>query len=173
MFSKPQFTNKEIANLHQAYLEAVYEVYYCFRYSDRNKAYAKRGLESTDVASQRRECLQTIRLFIDRFNPELDLILKKYNCTTWTLITAFNPYSQHLSAAENLLRHQSLIEYLEPLNLNILNAVGRDKDGIWTPEQSIFVMEIELENAIAIGNKFQQNAIVFGELGTLGKLLWL
>lgn len=146
MFSKPQFTEKEIDDLQIAYEEAVYEVYY-------------KG--------------ETIRLFVNQHNPNLDFLLKKYNCATWAVITAFNPYSQCLSTAENQQRHQSLIEYLEPLNLNILDAVGKDKNGVWTPETSIFIMGIKLESAIALGKKFQQNAIVFGRLGILGKLLWL
>lgn len=146
MFFKPQLTVKEKADLDRAYRDAIYEVYY----RDRK-----------------------IQLFIDRFNPQLDLILKKYHCSSWALITACNPYSQCLSAVENQQRHQELIELLRQFNLTFFDAVGRDKDGAWTPEQSIFVIGIELEKAIAIGNKFQQNAIVFGELAERSQLIWL
>ena len=146
MFSKPQFTAKEIADLYSSYQDAVYEVYY------------------GDL---------TIQLFIDRSNSKLDLILKKYHCTTWALITAFNPYSQCLSAAENQQRHQNLIELMRSYNLTFFDAVGKDKDSVWTPEQSIFIVGIELKQAIGVGNRFQQNAIVFGELEKASKLLWL
>ena len=146
MFSKPQFTEKEIADLHQAYGEAIYEVYY-------------NG--------------ETIQLLINRLNPKLDIILEEYHCTTWALVTAFNPYSQCLSTAENQQRHQSLIELVRSQNLAFIDAVGKDQDEVWTPERSIFIMGIELQSAIALGNRFQQNAIVFGELGKLSKIGWL
>ena len=146
MFSKPQFTAKEIAALYSFYQDAVYEVYY------------------GDL---------TIQLFIDRSNSKLDLILKRYNCNAWALITAFNPYSQCLSAAENQQRHQNLIELIRSHNLTFFDAVGKDKDGVWTPEQSIFIVGINLKQAIAIGNRFQQNAIVYGELEKRSQLVWL
>ena len=146
MFSKPQLTAKEKADLNRAYQDAVYEVYY----------YG-----------------QTIQLFIDRPNPQLDLILKKYDVTNWALITAFNPYSQCLSPAKNQQRHQKLITLVQQLNLTFFNAVGKDKDGAWIPEQSIFGIGIELKQAIAIGHKFEQNAIVLGKLCQSSKLLWL
>ena len=146
MFSKPQFTAQEKANLDRAYRDAIYQVY-CHG--------------------------QIIQLFIDRFNSELDLILKKYDVTSWALITAYNPYSQCLSAAENQQRHQNLIELMRSYNLTFFDAVGKDKDSVWTPEQSIFIVGIELKQAIGVGNRFQQNAIVFGELEKASKLLWL
>ncbi|MEM8829679.1 MAG: DUF3293 domain-containing protein [Cyanobacteria bacterium P01_G01_bin.19] len=146
MFSQPQFTQKEIADLEQAYRDAVYGVYY---YE------------------------QTIQLLIDRLSPKLDFILTKHHSTTWALITAHNPYSQCLSPAENQQRHQDLVELLRSHNLTFFNAIGKDKDDLWTPEQSIFIVGIELEKAISIGNKFQQNAIVVGEWGQRSKLIWL
>ena len=146
MFYKPQFTAREIADLDRTYQDAIYEVYY----GDR-----------------------TIQLFIDRPNSKLDLILKKHDVTSWALITAFNPYSQCLSATENKQRHQSLIKLVQSLNLTFFDALGKDKDGAWTPEQSIFIIGINLDRAIAIGRKFQQNAIVFGELEKRSQLVWL
>ncbi|MCC0177212.1 DUF3293 domain-containing protein [Waterburya agarophytonicola K14] len=144
--SKPQFTEKEIDDLHQAYQDAVYEVYY-------NQ--------------------KIIRLSIDCHNRELDFILEEYNCTTWALITAYNPYSQSLSAAENKQRDQSLIELLRWQSLAFLDAVGKDRDGVWLPEKSVFILGIEEDKAIAIGHRFQQNAIVFGELSKPPQLIWL
>lgn len=144
--SKPQFTEKEIADLQEAYEKAIYEVYY-------------QG--------------ETIQLSIGKHNPNLDRILKEHSCTTWALITAFNPYSQCLSAVENQQRHQNLIELARSQNMTYFDAVGKDKDGLWTPEQSIFIVGIELESAIALGNRFEQNAIVCGKLNKTVKLLWL
>ena len=146
MFSKPQFTEKEIADLQEAYQDAVYKVYYDH---------------------------ETIQLSIGQYNRRLDLVLEKYECTTWALMTAFNPYSQCLSAIENQQRHQDLFELVRSLGLIMFDAVGKDKDGVWTPEKSLFILNIERDQAIAIGQKLQQNAIVFGELKDAPRLVWL
>ncbi len=118
--SKPKFTKREIANLHSSYRSAIYEVYH----------------EE-----------ETIQLSIGQHNPNLDRLLEEYDRHTGALITAFNPYSQCLSAAENEQRHRSLIKYLEPLKLTIFDAVGKDQDGVWTPEQSVFILGVELVDA--------------------------
>lgn len=116
---------------------------------------------------------QIIQLHIGEYSRQLDRLLKKHNCTTWTIITAFNPYSKCLSEAENQQRHQSLIKFLQPLQLTIIDALGRDKSGIWTPEKSLFILGIDRLKAIAIGQNFEQNAIVYGELGKPPELQWL
>jgi hypothetical protein len=146
IMSQPRFTQQEIADLQIAYQEAIYEVYL--------------GKE-------------TIKLFIDKHNLVLDRLLKTYDCYTWALITAHNPYSQCLSALENQQRHQSLIEFVPALNLTIFDAVGKAKNSAWTPEQSILIVGIKLAEAIALGQQFQQNAIVYGELGQSTQLIWL
>ena len=143
---KPKFSAVEIASLHSAYQQTVYEVY-CDR--------------------------QTIKLYIGKYNLQLERLLKNYNAKTWSLITAFNPYSQCLPQAENLQRHQALIEYLQPLPFTIVDACGKDKRGDWIPETSLFIIGISLSQARKTGLKFEQNAIVYGELGKPAELQWL
>lgn len=143
---KPQFSAAEIASLQTAYQQAIYEVYY-----DREK----------------------IQLRIGKNNPQLERLLKDCHCTTWALITAFNPYSQCLSEIENLQRHQSLIEYLQPLQFTMFDALGKDDNGDWIPEKSIIIVGINLTQAREIGLRFEQNAIVYGELGKPPELQWL
>lgn len=143
---KPKFSAAKIASLHIAYRQAVYEIY-----RDR----------------------QIIKLYIGKYNLQLEHLLNNYNAKTWSLITAFNPYSQCLSQAENLQRHQELIEYLQPLPFTIFDACGKDKRGDWIPEQSLFIMGINFRQAREIGRKFEQNAIVCGKLGKPAQLQWL
>ena len=140
-----KYTADEITALQTAYEQAIYEVY--------------NGKE-------------TIALRIGHCCPKLDALMIQQGFNTWALITAYNPYSQSLSAPENQQRHQKLVEYLQ-LKLTYLPAVGRDTDGIWTPEQSLCIFDVELQQAIAIGQKFDQNAIVYGELNQQIELVWL
>ena len=144
--SPPQFTQAQIASLQTAYEQAIYEVY-----------------NGED----------TIRLSIGECCPELDRIISTEDCPGWAVITACNPYSQCLSEAENRQRHQKLLKYLSGLQFTSLSAVGKDKYDVWTPEQSLLIFGLNRPQAIAIGRKFQQNAIVYGELNQPAELLWV
>ena len=132
--------------LQAAYEQAIYEVY--------------SGVEE-------------IRVRIGQCCPQLDTLTIQKGVNSWALVTAYNPHSQCLSASENQQRHQQLIEYLQELKLSYLPAVGKDAKGIWTPEVSLCIFDLELEQAIAIGQKFSQNAIVYGELNEPVELVWL
>ena len=143
---RPEFSTVEIDRLHAAYQQAVYEV---------------------DCGTEKFE------LRIGRYSFRLEQLLNKYKFDTWALITAFNPYSQCLSATTNLLRHQKLIDYLRLLPFKIFDAWGKDEAGIWTPEKSVLIMGIPRIQAKEIGRKLEQNAIVYGEAKKTPELLWL
>jgi hypothetical protein len=132
--------------LKRAYEQAIYEVYY--------------GQE-------------TLKIYIGKRCPPIDDLIVRGNLSTWALITAANPYSQPLSELENQQRHHQLIKHLEKLKLSWLPALGKDLKEIWTPEQSLLIFGIERSLAIAIGRKFEQNAIVYGKLNHAAELQWL
>jgi hypothetical protein len=136
----------KIAALRIAYEQAIYEVYY--------------GQE-------------TIQINIGENCPSLDCLIAQSDYPTWALITAANPYSQPLSARENQRRHQRLFKHLKGLQLPLIPAVGKDKSGVWTPEPSWLILGITRADVIAIGRKFEQNAIVYGELNQAAELQWL
>ena len=117
--------------------------------------------------------VETIAIRIGHCCLKLDALMLQKGANSWALITAYNPHSQCLSAQENLQRHQQLIKYLKELGLPYLPGVGKDAKGIWTPEVSLCIFGLELERAIAIGQKFSQNAIVYGELNKPVELVWL
>jgi hypothetical protein len=158
MHDRAKLAKAEIAALKIAYEQAIYEVYY--------------GEE-------------TLEVYIGKCCPPLDYLITQGDYPkgyaersltdrfTWALITASNPYSQPLSKLENQQRYHQLIEHLQELQLPWLEALGKDRTGIWTPEQSLLILGIERSQAIAIGRKFAQNAIVFGELHQPAELQWL
>lgn len=137
---------EEITNLDRAYRSAIYEVY---------------------------TGKKTIQLSIAKNNPQIDLLLSQCDRSSWAFVTAHNPHSQCLSLAENQQRHQSLIRLLKTHDFILFDGAGKDKDGLWIPEISILILGIQLEYAIALGKQFQQNAIVYGELGKISQLLWM
>jgi hypothetical protein len=95
-------------------------------------------------------------------NHELNNFVSSFNKKTWAYITAFNPFSKSLSKEENLKRHEELKVKIASYKFFEGEGVGEDKT--WEPETSYLVVGISHEEAIAIGNFFEQNAIVIGDI---------
>lgn len=138
-------TPDEVAILQIAYEQAIYEVYL-------NR--------------------KTIQFRISDRCLAIDSLISQHGVDSWALITAYNPYSQCLSERNNQQRHQKLIEQIEGLQLAYLDAAGKDPGEIWQPELSLFILGISRDIAIAIGRKFQQNAIVYGQIQQPVELIW-
>ncbi|MEO1392227.1 MAG: DUF3293 domain-containing protein [Cyanobacteria bacterium J06634_5] len=139
-------SSKPKVSLEAAYTQAVYEVF----------------IDST-----------TLTLQINQASAALNQYLHHYQKSTWTLITADNPYSRLLSDAENHQRHCQLLAVVEPLCLPTFDAVGRDRTGHWKPEKSLCIFGISQVKAMELGSYFNQNAILYGELESPAQLLWL
>jgi hypothetical protein len=101
-------------------------------------------------------------------NQELNNLVHTLNKTTWAYITAFNPFSKSLSKEENLKRHKELKDKIASYKFFEGEGVGEDKT--WEPEISFLVVGISPEEAIAIGNFFEQNAIVMGDINGVPEL---
>lgn len=140
-----QFTQSTLAALDAAYRQTLYEVF-----SDKG----------------------VIQLRVDVKSPPLDQLLQQYQQTTWALITACNPYSQPLSALENRNRNRTLAADLEKLGLPLLKALGRDETDQWPAEESLFIVGLNRVDAVYMGQKFSQNALLYGERGNPPELLW-
>lgn len=112
-----------------------------------------------------------IDIYLKKVNAELNSFLKDHNFTSWCFITAWNPFSIALSLEKNnelnALLEADLKEY------NIYPAEGKDTLGDWPPEISFFVGNISREMAIFLGEKYEQNAIVFGTVDELPELIIL
>ena len=108
---------------------------------------------------------------IDKINDNLNQLLKKYSSTEWAFITAFNPYSKVLTQDENIERHNGLKELTN--GYIIFEGHGVGEDPTWEPELSLLIIGITKEDAILIGNRFEQNAIVIGKVNSAPELLIL
>ena len=104
-------------------------------------------------------------------NQLLNDLLQQHHCAAWTYVTAWNPFSKTQSDEINQLRNKELKEDLQDYILFDGEGVGQDPK--WKPEQSFLVLGISKEKAIALGNKYKQHAIVFGEINKTAELLWL
>lgn len=114
---------------------------------------------------------QDIVIEINKFNDKLNELLHKYNSTEWAFITAFNPYSKVLTQDENIERHNELKELTTSYIIFEGHGVGDDPK--WEPELSLFIIGITKADAILVGEKFEQNAIVCGEINSTPELIIL
>lgn len=103
--------------------------------------------------------------------PELDALLKRYDQTNWAYVTAFNPFSELLTAEENEERHKQLNKRLKEYLSFEGEGVGTDP--AWKPERSFLILGIFEIDAGKFGEDFQQNAIVVGQLNKVAKLMLL
>ena len=88
----------------------------------------------------------------------------------FALITAHNPRSEVLREAENVRRHKELVSLVTQLGLESCCAVGKSPDSSWQ-EESLAIFDLRLERALALGRRFEQNALLYGEADKVG-LAW-
>ena len=113
----------------------------------------------------------TITINIGENSDLLNNLLLKHRVEEWAYITPFNPYSKELSEEQNEQRYKELKNKI--VNYKYFEGEGVGKDPSWKPENSFLILGISKENAIEIGNHFEQNAIVYGAINQLPELLVL
>ena len=112
----------------------------------------------------------TLHIRADQLNPTLDQFLKTQK--TWAYITAWNPNSEPLSAEENTQRNQQLIESLQAIKYTFYHGKGVPDIGDWQPEESFLVLDISKKQAIEIGRRYGQKAILWGQKGGVAELIF-
>lgn len=112
-----------------------------------------------------------VLLGVGQANPELDLLLESFGATVAALITAANPRSSRLTAAENASRHEQLLARL-PAGIRVLPTVAQDPRGQWPDEHGILVFGLAPGEAIDLARAFGQYAILWCSAGEPVQLLW-
>ena len=102
-----------------------------------------------------------IDIYLEKENEALQSFLKEESFDSWCFITAWNPFSNALSAEENKALNKKLEADL--IKYDVFPGAGKDTLGKWSPEISFFVGNISKEQAMFLGKKYEQNAIVFGD----------
>lgn len=122
-------------DLHAAYHAAVYEVAPPQGAPVRFQA----GVPSTDV----------------------DALLDERQCSQAVFVTAFNPRSVALCAAENAAAHENLRNDLVARGHAFLPGRGLDPTGVWPPEPSFFVLGLDRAAGAALAQAYGQYAFVY------------
>lgn len=112
-----------------------------------------------------------LELRIGEQHPWLDHLLANRGLVHYAYLTAANPASRPLPAAENAQRMDALEEELS--GFVFLRGAAHADDGAWEPEPSLLVLGLSLEDASEIGRRYGQNAILVGMRGGSPTLVWL
>lgn len=110
---------------------------------------------------------------VGEVNRSFEAWLSEHHFKTCVFITAWNPASRMLSKTENLLRNNNLKTDLIKTSRQVLPALHLAGAGDWPPEESFWAGDISAENAILLGRKYGQNAIVWWEKDGMPELWWL
>src|SRR5260221_2603498 len=102
----------------------------------------------------------------------LDELIRNEGATTAAFITAANPRGDPRSTEENGVANAALQNFVATAGYPHYWGEGRDPFGSWS-EPSFLVIGIYRANAEALAQLFEQNAIVFCELGKAPELILL
>jgi len=102
----------------------------------------------------------------------LDELIGAEGATSAAFVTAANPRGEQRSDTENGVANAALQSFVAAAGYPHYWGEGRDPYGSWA-EPSFLVIGIYRANAEALGQLFEQNAIVFCELGRAPELILL
>lgn len=100
-------------------------------------------------------------------------LLKAAGADGGAFITAENPFSQPLTFDENKARQDRLREDLAVLGTLIIDGAGQGEDPSWPAEASYSAIGISRDQACELGQKYEQNAIVWIDATGTGELILL
>lgn len=107
---------------------------------------------------------------VGQIPPIPDHLFANSGLHTWAFVTAWNPWSRPLDSTQNQQRHLSLTKACE--SFTTFDAWGIPSDDNWEPEQSLLIVGISKQQALELGKRFGQHAIVFGDKGQPATLLF-
>ena len=111
-----------------------------------------------------------IVLRIGEPSSALDELIGDEGAASAAFITAANPRGEKRSDNENGVANAALQSFVAAAGYPHYWGEGRDPDGGWK-EPSFLVIGIYRSNAEALGQLFEQNAIVFAEKGGAPELI--
>jgi hypothetical protein len=112
-------------------------------------------------------------LRIDVPSPELLALHRRHQVSASAFITAWNPHSRRVDAEENAARQQALADALRASGFACLPGIGQHPSGDWPGEDSLLALGPTLDEAQALGDQFEQNAIVWAGDDAVPRLILL
>lgn len=108
---------------------------------------------------------------IDRRNPEAEAWLAGRGVAGAGFVSADNPRSRLVPAAENDAARQRLAEAVRGRGFDAVPHTGAGLDGAWPPEQGLLVLDIPVADLTVLAEELGQNAIVWFAPGQPARLV--
>ena len=99
--------------------------------------------------------------------------LETAGVSCFAILTACNPGSVRLAEEENTIRQSQLECDLLESEYETYVAENLAEDATWPVEESCFVPGIPVAEAMTLGGKYGQNAVVCGGADGVPELVWL
>ena len=99
--------------------------------------------------------------------------LETAGAARFAILTAHNPGSEDVESEENLLRQAQLECALLELGYEPYAGENVADDDSWPAEESCFVPGISVAEALALGERYGQNAIICGGADGKAELVWV
>ena len=100
-------------------------------------------------------------------------LYRRLGVKSTAFITAFNPYSKVTDSAENNKRNELLRSDLDEISFAVVKGYGQDPEGSWEKEDSFLAFGISKEQAVQLGIKYEQNAILWCDSDFIPELVFL
>jgi len=133
--------------------------------SERDAAYRATRFEVRDG-----DVAFTIRIG-ERCAP-LDALLDRHGATSWAYVTAYNPGGQARGDEENVAANAAFERELAASQRPYFRGAGVGADGRWAPEPSFLILGVERAEAVEIGRRWAQEAVVVGRRGEGAELVY-
>ncbi|WP_017232920.1 DUF3293 domain-containing protein [Pandoraea sp. B-6] len=106
-------------------------------------------------------------------NPSLAVLHEAAHVESSAFITACNPFSHACDDASNAQRQDVFAQELTQLGLRFVDGIGQHSSNEWPGEPSFLVLGISLEAAKDLGERYEQNAIVWAGADAVPQLILL
>jgi hypothetical protein len=108
---------------------------------------------------------------IDQQNQEINKLIEMHGRKAACFITPCNPKGERIDDKENLRLMQELESILQKKQLPYYFGQGGDSKGTWI-EKSLLIVGIDRDQADQFAHQYEQNAVVWFELGSTPTLRW-
>ena len=92
---------------------------------------------------------------------ELASLMVEHKAHCAAFITAWNPFSQALSLAENEQRQEELKAQLKTRGLSWIEGIGQHPSNEWPGEPSVLILNLSRESAKVLAAQYEQHAFVW------------
>ena len=106
-------------------------------------------------------------------NPTLAALHKAHRIESSAFVTACNPFGQAFDESANAERQAALARELQQRSLTYIEGIGQHPNNKWPGELSFLVLGLSRESAKELGNRHEQNAIVWSGLDAVPELVLL